>query len=102
MAARHTVLSPSSLDSFLQCPFQFFGRKTLRLRLRPPVPRDRLDARLQGNIMHSVLADPSCASLLGVEVLNQFSTRSAARLGCRGVIARRLCGWNCCATSKRF
>ncbi|HEV8147509.1 MAG TPA: PD-(D/E)XK nuclease family protein, partial [Bryobacteraceae bacterium] len=71
MAARHTVLSPSSLDSFLQCPFQFFGRKTLRLRLRPPAPRDRLDVRLQGNIMHSVLADPSCASLLGVEVLNQ-------------------------------
>jgi ATP-dependent helicase/DNAse subunit B len=53
---RPTSLSASSIDSFLQCPFQYFGRKTLRLRPRPPKPRERLNVLLQGQIIHAAIA----------------------------------------------
>ena len=49
-------VSPTSLESYLQCGFQFFGRHTLRLQPRPPRPDQRLDFLLQGNIVHAVLA----------------------------------------------
>jgi ATP-dependent helicase/DNAse subunit B len=49
-------LSPTDLESFLQCPFQYFGRRTLRLKAAPPSPQDRLDFLMQGNIVHEVLA----------------------------------------------
>jgi len=54
--ARPTSLSASSIDSFLQCPFQYFSRKTLRLHPRPPKPRDRLNVLLQGQIIHAAIA----------------------------------------------
>src|SRR5262249_42467551 len=34
--------SPSGLECFLDCPYQFFARHTLRLRGRPLSPQDRL------------------------------------------------------------
>jgi len=54
---RTARLSPSGLDSYLQCPFQFFSRHTLRLRLPPKRPEERLDYPLQGEIIHKVLAE---------------------------------------------
>ena len=51
-----TKLSPTDLESFLQCPFQYFGRRTLRLKAAPSRPQDRLDFLVQGNIVHEVLA----------------------------------------------
>ena len=39
--------SPSGLECFLDCPFQFFARYTLKLRGRPLLPRERLDFKLQ-------------------------------------------------------
>ena len=51
-----TRLSPTDLESFLQCPFQFFGRRTLRLKPAPSRPEDRLDFLVQGSIVHEVLA----------------------------------------------
>jgi hypothetical protein len=50
-------VSASGLESFRQCPFQYFGRHTLRLREAPPGPEDRLDFRRQGEIVHGVLAE---------------------------------------------
>src|SRR5207248_10709571 len=50
LAERHKNLSPTAIESFLQCPFQFFANKTLRLRRRPAEPRDRLDVLAQGRI----------------------------------------------------
>ncbi len=41
---------------FLQCPFQYFGNRTLRLITAPPLPQDRLDFLAQGIIVHEVLA----------------------------------------------
>lgn len=50
-------VSPSGLEIFLQCPFQYFGTRLVRLKPRPGRPEDRLDFSLQGNIVHEVLAE---------------------------------------------
>ena len=53
----HAVFSPSGLECFLDCPFQFFARYTLKLRTRPLLPQDRLDFMLQGTIIHQTLSE---------------------------------------------
>ena len=50
------TLSPSALENYLQCPFQYFGGRVLRLKPAPAKPEDRLDFLTQGNIVHEVLA----------------------------------------------
>jgi putative RecB family exonuclease len=50
------TVSPTRLESYLQCPFQYFGRYALRLQTRPLRPENRLDFLTQGNIVHRVLA----------------------------------------------
>ena len=74
------TLSPTGIESFLQCPFQFFASKTLRLRRRPPQPRDRLDLLLQGNILHRALAEWTRAPLLGSAILDEIFEEECARL----------------------
>lgn len=49
-------LSPSGLETYFQCAFQFFGQRTLRLKRAPYRPDERFDFLLQGNIVHEVLA----------------------------------------------
>jgi ATP-dependent helicase/DNAse subunit B len=51
-------VTPSGLESYLQCAFQYFGLRTLRLKPAPKRPDDRLNENylLQGNIVHEVLA----------------------------------------------
>jgi ATP-dependent helicase/DNAse subunit B len=56
IGARHRALSPTAIESFLQCPFQFYARKTLKLRARPERPQDRLSSLVQGGIIHAVLS----------------------------------------------
>jgi ATP-dependent helicase/nuclease subunit B len=51
------TFSPTGLECFLDCPFQFFARYTLKLRTRPNAPQDRLDFMLQGGIVHQTLAE---------------------------------------------
>ncbi len=80
LARTHRKLSPTSIESFLQCPFQFFASKTLRLHERPPSPRDRLDMRLKGSILHRALAEWIRAPLLGSEVFNWVFEDECARL----------------------
>lgn len=53
---RHAKVSVSNLESYLQCPFQFFARAVLRLDGAPDRPEDRLNFLLQGSIVHDVLA----------------------------------------------
>ena len=53
---RNGKFSPSGLETYLQCPFQFFTKKTLRLDGRPDEPERRIDALLKGSIIHSVVA----------------------------------------------
>ncbi len=67
----HRKLSPTGIESFLQCPFQFFAGKTLRLKERPSAPRDRLDMLVKGSILHRALAEWIAAPLLGSEVFDR-------------------------------
>ncbi len=67
----HKKLAATSIEIFLQCPFQFFAGRTMKLRTRPPAPRDRLDVRMQGIILHRALAEFSRAPLLGVSILDE-------------------------------
>jgi ATP-dependent helicase/DNAse subunit B len=53
---RTAKLSPTALENYLQCPFQYFGSRMLRLETAPPRPEERLDFLTQGNIVHEVLA----------------------------------------------
>jgi ATP-dependent helicase/DNAse subunit B len=57
IGARSARLSPSGLESFLQCPFQYFGGRMLRLKSPPARPEERLDFLTQGNIVHEVLKE---------------------------------------------
>jgi ATP-dependent helicase/DNAse subunit B len=57
LALRHQAFRPTALESYLQCPFQFFGRYTLRLQGAPLLPEQRLDFLTQGIIVHAVLAE---------------------------------------------
>jgi len=74
------TLSPTGIESFLQCPFQFFASKTLRLRRRPAAPRDRLDLLLQGSILHRALAELTRAPLLGAAILDEIFEEECLRL----------------------
>jgi ATP-dependent helicase/DNAse subunit B len=49
-------VSPTALESFLQCPFQYYAGRFLRLLGAPGRPEERLDFLTQGGIVHKVLA----------------------------------------------
>jgi ATP-dependent helicase/DNAse subunit B len=79
LADRHKTISPTSIEDFLQCPFLFFGRKTLRLKERPPQPRDRLDNLAQGSILHHALALWGQAPIFGASLLDQAFDEEIAK-----------------------
>ena len=56
LADSTSSLTPSSIERFLSCPFQFFTEQILKLDELPAEPRDRFDARVQGTIIHAALA----------------------------------------------
>ena len=56
VVAKHQSFSPTSLERFLQCPFQYFAQRTLGLEEAPPAPEDRLNALVEGNIVHRTMA----------------------------------------------
>ena len=76
---KHAALAPTSIESFLQCPFQFFAGKTLRLRPRPAAPNDRLNVLLQGNIMHRVLAEYLRNPLFGPAIFDDVFEEECRR-----------------------
>jgi len=57
LTAKTAAVSPSSLESYLQCPFQYFAGRTLRLRPPPARPENRLDFPTQGGIVHETLKE---------------------------------------------
>jgi ATP-dependent helicase/nuclease subunit B len=61
IAERHQVMKPTALESFVQCPFQFFARHTLRLEEPPARPEQRLDARVAGNLVHQTIREWSAS-----------------------------------------
>jgi len=81
LAEAHKALSPTSIEKFLQCPFQFFAARSLRLRLRPCGARDRLDALLQGSILHRALAEVARMPLLARAVFDDVFAEECRRAG---------------------
>ncbi len=79
LATAHRKMATTSIEKFLQCPFQFFAAKSLRLRPRPPAPRDRLDLLLQGSILHRALAELIRTPLLGAAVLDDVFSEECRR-----------------------
>jgi CRISPR/Cas system-associated exonuclease Cas4 (RecB family) len=57
LGQKHAEIRPTALESYLQCPFLFFGRHTLKLEDAPSRPDDRLDFRLCGTIVHQVIKE---------------------------------------------
>ena len=57
LRGRTARLSATALETFLQCPFQYFTQRLMRLKTAPPRPEERLSFLEQGNIVHEVLAE---------------------------------------------
>jgi ATP-dependent helicase/DNAse subunit B len=55
MSALHGRISITALEDLSQCRFRFFAGRTLRLKDRPELPGERLDARVTGTILHETL-----------------------------------------------
>ncbi len=62
LKAACSVLSPTAVENYLQCPFQFFAKHVLRISAGPKAPADRLDSLLEGDILHKVLAESELSS----------------------------------------
>ncbi|HZS52052.1 MAG TPA: PD-(D/E)XK nuclease family protein [Bryobacterales bacterium] len=80
--------SPSGLQKYIQCPFQFFAARILRLQEPPPKPDERLDAMLQGKIIHQTIAQwmnsrDRPIREVGEEVLRQTCDEEHIRLNFR-------------------
>ncbi|HYI96209.1 MAG TPA: PD-(D/E)XK nuclease family protein [Bryobacteraceae bacterium] len=52
---KHRHFSPTGVETYLQCPYQFFAQKTLKLSKTPEQPWERLNGLVQGEIVHRVL-----------------------------------------------
>ena len=57
VARRTERVSATSLESYLQCAYQFFAGKVLRLKSAPLRPEERLDFMTQGLIVHQVMKE---------------------------------------------
>ncbi len=64
-------LSPTAIETYLQCPYQYFARHALKLQGPPPRPRERLDFLLQGNILHATLAETEGSPLFVEEIFTR-------------------------------
>lgn len=49
------TFKPTSLEDYLQCPFRFFARRTLRLREPAEGPEERLSPLMLGSVMHEAI-----------------------------------------------
>lgn len=53
--AANTSFRPTALEDYLQCPFRFFARRTLRLRDPAEAPEERLNPLRLGTIIHEAI-----------------------------------------------
>jgi ATP-dependent helicase/DNAse subunit B len=49
------TFKPTSLEDYLQCPFRFFARRTLRLREPAEGPEERLSPLMLGSVIHEAI-----------------------------------------------
>lgn len=57
LAEAHKTEAPTAVEDFLQCPFLFYAGNTLGLDEAPARPEQRLDALLEGQVVHRVLEE---------------------------------------------
>jgi ATP-dependent helicase/DNAse subunit B len=92
LGVRHEVVKPSAIESFLGCPFRFFLDHTLGLEPPPALPRARLDARVEGSIVHQTLAewhrDGESIGDVFDRVFRDACARHNVPPGCRTELAR--------------
>ena len=94
--ARHTRFSPTDIETYLQCPYQFFAQRTLKLTGAPEEPWERLNALVQGNIVHRVLERSHRERKRVAEVFDEVFRRVLSQKPmCPKAIARKRCVWNC-------
>lgn len=55
LASQHAEISATALEDLAQCRFKFFGSKALALKPRPERPRERLNPRITGTILHKAM-----------------------------------------------
>ena len=79
------------LKIFCSALFCSSGARTMRLKERPPQPRDRLDVLAQGSILHHALALWAQAPLFGASLLDQAFDEEIAAKGFRWAIAPKPC-----------
>ncbi|MBI1355821.1 MAG: hypothetical protein GC160_15890 [Acidobacteria bacterium] len=65
----HQTFSPSGVDRYLQCPYLFFGDRTLRLQGPPQKASERLDPLWKGSIIHEVVARWSASGHAPIEAI---------------------------------
>lgn len=70
---------PTEIECFLQCPFQYLGRYTLKLLPPPPGPAKRFDARAQGSLAHKILRRVSEHPSLDLTAVVDEELRTLAR-----------------------
>jgi ATP-dependent helicase/DNAse subunit B len=74
----HSRIWTTAIETFLQCPFQFFAEKTLGLQGAPDKPWERLNAMVQGTVVHSTLQIARSERKRVAEVFDQVFAQACA------------------------
>jgi ATP-dependent helicase/DNAse subunit B len=79
LASKFAVHRTTSLESFLQCPFQFYARFTAELQGEPERPAGRLNPLFTGIVLHDVLKDWHQGGGAIERIFDSVWTRALAR-----------------------
>ena len=93
-------ISPTHIESYLQCAYQFFAHRTLKLHGAPEQPWERLNALVQGSIVHRVLERSHRERRRVAEVFEDVFADYAPKPVCRMDIGRKRCVWSCSTISR--
>lgn len=92
LTARHETVRPSAIEAFLQCPFRFFLAHTLGLDGAPPLPRERLNALVEGTIVHQALSEwhrtGESLDRIFEQTFREICERERVPAGCAAELAR--------------
>ena len=99
--ARRTETIAHGIESFLQCPFQFFAGKTLRLKERPPASARSLGyAAARAAFCTGRWRSGSRRRCWARRFWIGYLKMNARRGASRPPIAPKRCAWSCCGISK--
>ncbi|MCS7042511.1 MAG: PD-(D/E)XK nuclease family protein [Bryobacteraceae bacterium] len=88
----HAHIAATAIESFLQCPFQFFAGRTLRLKEPEKLPSARLDSLFLGTLAHAILTEwhqrGGDIGLITEEMWDREARRKGIPEGYRALLAR--------------